>query len=406
MKRLLILAISLRLLVSAFYFHPDIKTYNYQASFLKKGVFNIYTYLVDNKKSLSLKDNFVYFPLTYFTLGGYQWLMHPVLGNEFDHWLADAGINSFVRDSLIFRYLVVLKLPYIAIDVAIAYLLKKFFDSGVDASDKEKAKKAFIFWLFNPFTIALFYIFSNVDIFPIFLTVLSFLAIKKNKLLSASILLGVAAGFKLYPILFIPFVFLKGQDWKEKFKILLAPFLILAIIVAPFLSTAFIQSALISGLTTRIFNPGFSIGFGEFNIVGLMGFAALFFYGLIVDKKINLFNYWIALFLIIFSFTHFNIQWLGWIAPFLVILAVERPKLAVTIFILGLLAFLIPPLYDDRSMSFGLLRAYSTLYDLLPTPSSVIQLVYDPNNLQSILHSIVAGGSLVIVYKLFKTQKA
>jgi len=65
MRKLLVLAIFLRVLVAAFLFHPDIKTYNYQASFLKKGVFNIYTYLVENKKSLPLKDDFVYFPLTF-----------------------------------------------------------------------------------------------------------------------------------------------------------------------------------------------------------------------------------------------------------------------------------------------------------------------------------------------------
>ena len=69
---LLTLAIVLRLLVAGFIFHPDIKTYNFQASFLKNGVTNIYTYLIENKKTLPLKDDFVYFPLTYFTLGGYQ----------------------------------------------------------------------------------------------------------------------------------------------------------------------------------------------------------------------------------------------------------------------------------------------------------------------------------------------
>lgn len=400
MKKLIILAIVLRLLVAAFYFHPDIKTFNYQASFLKSGVFNIYSYLTSHKATLPLKEEFVYFPLTYFTLGSYQWLMQPVLGHGFDAWLANAGINSFVRDPQIFKYLVILKLPYLVLDIAIGFLLMKFFES------KEEAKKVFIFWLFNPFTIALFYIFSNVDIFPIFLTVLSFLAIRRNKLLLASVLLGVAAGFKLYPILFIPFIFLKGENLMDKLKILVAPIAILLVIIAPFLSVAFIQSALISGLTTRIFNPGLSLGFAEFNIVGLTGLVFLFFYALLVDKNINLFNYWIALFLIIFSFTHFNIQWLGWIAPFLVILSVKKPKLAVTIFILSLVAFLIPPLYNDRSMSVGLLRVYSTLFDLLPTPSTIIQLVYDPYNLQSILHSILAGGSLAVIYKLFRPNHA
>ncbi len=397
MKKLLALAICLRLLVAAFYFHPDIKTIYFQTSFLSKGVLNIYTHLVGNKENLPLKEEFVYFPLTYFTLGGYQWLTQPIFGSGFNSWLANAGVNAFVKDAYVFRYLVLMKLPYLFTDILIAYLIMKFFE------DKKKAKTAFIFWLFNPFTIVLFYVFSNVDIFPIALTLVSFLAVKKNKLILASFLLGIAAGFKLYPILFIPFLALKGNSVREKLMILLVPILTLAAVTLPFLSPAFINSAVISGLTTRIFNPGFSLGFNEFGITGLIGAVMLFFYTLLIDQKRDLFNLWIALFLIIFSFSHFHIQWLGWIVPFLVITAVEKPKLALTIFVLGLIAFLIPPLYEDRSMSMGLLRVYSTLYDLIPTPFIAIQKFYDPFNLQSILHSMLAGGSLVTVYKLLKT---
>lgn len=396
MRKLLLLAIFLRLLVAAFYFHPDIKTYNFQASFLRKGIVNIYSYLVNNKKTLPLKEEFVYFPLTYFTLGTYQAIASPILGKGFDGWLADAGVNSFVKNPDIFKYLIVLKLPYLAVDILIAYLLMKFFDDPV------KRKKAFIFWLFNPFTIVIFYVFSNVDIFPVALTLVSLLLAKKNKLVASSLVLGIGAGFKLYPILLVPFLFLKAGTLKEKILVLLAPFMTLGIIVAPFLSSAFVQSAVISGLTTRIFNPGFSLGFGEFNIVGLTGFTALFFYGLLIDRKINLFNYWIVIFLLIFSSSHFNIQWLAWVAPFLVILAVQKPRLVFTLMALSIAAFLIPPLYEDRSMSMGLLRIYSTLYDLLPTPFIIVQKFYDPYNLQSILHSFLAGGSGVVIYDLFR----
>lgn len=396
MKKLLLLAVVLRLLVAAFYFHPDIKTYNFQASFLRKGVFNIYAYLRENNKSLPLKEEFVYFPLTYFTVGGYQAIMSPILGKGFDAWLSDASVNSFVKNPGVFRYLVVLKLPYLVLDILIGYLLMRFFD------DKEKARKAFIIWLFNPFTIVLFYVFSNVDIFPVALTLVSLLLARKNKLIASSLLLGIGAGFKLYPILLVPFLFLKARSVKEKLGVIASPIIALAVIITPFLSSAFIQSAVISGLTTRIFNPGFSIGFGEFNIVGLTGLVALFFYGLLIDKKVNILNYWIAIFLLIFSFSHFNIQWLAWVAPFLVILSVQKPKLAVTLLILSLVAILIPPLYEDRSMSFGLLRVYSTLFDLLPTPFSAIQTVYDPYNLQSIFHSVLAGGSLMVIFNLFR----
>ena len=62
-RKLLLIAVALRLLVSGLLFHPDIKTIAFQTSFLKKGIVNIYPYLINNKVSLPLKEEFVYFRL-------------------------------------------------------------------------------------------------------------------------------------------------------------------------------------------------------------------------------------------------------------------------------------------------------------------------------------------------------
>jgi hypothetical protein len=166
--------------------------------------------------------------------------------------------------------------------------------------------------------------------------------------------------------------------------------------VLPFISPAFFQSALVSGLTTGIFTSDFTT----------LALSILFFYALLVDKKFNLFNYWVALFLIIFSFALFHTQWLLWIAPFLVILSVKNPKLSWLIFSLSIFAFVIPVLFQDRFMTISLFRVYSTWYDMLPTPFTVIQKVYDPANLQFVFHSILAAGSLVMTYKIFKEKEA
>ncbi len=383
MKKLLIWAIVLRLLVAGLLFHPDIKTYNFQSSFLKKGVFNIYSYLIENKKTLPFKEEFAYFPLTYLVIGGYQWVASPILGSGFDSWLANASSSSVVKDPNIFKYLIVLKFPYLIADIGIAFLLKKYFD------DKEKGKKAFTLWLFNPFTILLIYVFSNVEVFAVILTLIATLLVKKEKLLQASVMLGLAAGFKLYPVLFIPFLFLKAKGMQEKISVILAPIFILGLMTAPFWSQAFVQSALISGWTTRVANPVFTILA-----------AVLFFYAWIIEKKIKLFDYWFILLLLIFSFTHFHVSWLLWVAPFIVVLVCKKPALSVFFFVLAVITFIIPMLYDDKSMTISLFRIYSTWFDLLPTPFVVLQRFYDPVKLQTIAQSTLAGGSLVLAYKL------
>jgi len=192
--------------------------------------FNIYTFLVDNKKTLPLKDDFVYLPLTYFLVGGYQIFATPILGKGFDAWLANADYNLVVADPNVFKYLVILKLPYLILDIAIAFLLLRYF------KDKEKGQKVFTLWLFNPFTIFIIYAFSNVDLYAVFFTVIAFLFINKLKLIPAAIFLGIAACSKLYPLLFCAiFYFLKGQNVREKIVVSLVPICILGAIIFTFL---------------------------------------------------------------------------------------------------------------------------------------------------------------------------
>ncbi len=399
LKKLLIIAVLLRLLVSGLLFHPDIKTIAFQTSFLKTGVTDIYTYLTNNKATLPLKEEFVYFPLTYFTLGGYQAIVSPLLGNGFDKWLADGSANSVVNNPNIFKYLIALKLPLILVDIVIAYLLLGFF------VDRKKGELAFELWLFNPFTIILIYAFSNIDLYAVLLTLIAFLLIKQEKIIKASAVLGVAIAFKLYPLLFVPFLIVKGKNTKEKILAALIPISIFVATLLPFWSTNFVNSALLSGLSTRIFSPNFVIGFGESMIVGLMLLSIMFGYAWINEKSINLFNYFVVLLLTLFSFSHFHISWLLWIAPFLVILVIERPKLALPVFLWSTLAISIPFLYNDRSMTISLFRIYTSWFDLLPIPFTIVQKFYDPFGIQSMIHSLLAGISVVLSYNIFKPNK-
>ena len=137
-------------------------------------------------------------------------------------------------------------------------------------------------------------------------------------------------------------------------------------------------------------------------IIGLFLLSIMFCYAWINEQKINLLNYFAVLLLILFSFSHFHISWLLWISPFLVILAVKSPKLSWLIFLWSLMAISIPFLYNDRSMTISLFRIYSSWFDLLPIPFTVVQKVYDPFGMQSIIHSLMAGTSAVLSYNLLK----
>lgn len=394
-RNLIILAILLRLLLMPFFFHPDIKTYHFQSSFLKSGVFDIYKYLENSKDKLPLKEEFVYFPLTYFFLGSYQAVVLPLLGDKFNEWLFDASGTALhsVESS---RYLFILKLPYLFFDLAVGLLIMRFFINW------EQKKRALTLWLFNPFTLILIYIFSNIDIIVVFLTLFSILLAKEKKVILSGLLLGLAAGFKAYPLIFLPFLLLYSKNIKQGIWTAISTLGVLAAIIIPFYSPSFNKAALVSGLTTRIVFPGLSIGFGETLMAGIILLAAFFFVQLLKEEKnVNyLWKVYLSTLLLVLSFIHFHIQWLLWAAPFLVILLVNYKRFTPVILLITFAAFLIPFLFEDKFMSFGLFNPISSLYSLLPLPYIMVSRFYDPYVVQSILHSVLAGGSLVLIWEM------
>lgn len=394
-RNLILLAILLRLLIMPFFFHPDIKTMHFQSQFLTSGVVDIYKYLDEQKANLPQKEEFVYFPLTYFFLGGYQIIIAPALGDNFYNFINDASGKAMEMMGS-FRYLFLLKLPYLIFDIFVAILLLRFFTS------EEQKKKALTLWLFNPFTIVLIYIFSNIDIIVVLLTLFSVLLAKNRHMVLAALILGIAAGFKAYPLLFLPFLLLYSKNIKQMTLMALACLGTLAIIITPFYSVSFQKAAFLSGLTTRILTSGINLGFGESFMIGIFALSTLWFTKLLNDNKSvdQIWKDYLAVGLILFSTIHFHIQWLLWVAPFLIILLTQSRKLIVPSALLTFLAFSIPVLYPDKFMSVSLLSGINSMFNLLPMPYFIISKIHDPYDVQSVLHSILAGGSLVFVWKM------
>lgn len=407
---IILLAVLLRLLIMPFYFHPDIKTYNFQASFLQSGVFNIYSYLAEEKARLPLKEEFVYFPLTYYFLGGYQVIASPLLGSGFHSWLYNAGVS--VTDQIgTFRYLFLLKLPYLFLDILVGFIITLFF------IERKQKKLALKLWLFNPFSIILIYVYSNVDIMPVTLTVLSLLFAKNNKLVLSALCIGLGGAFKAYPLLFLPILFLYANNIKEKLTVLTVACGSLLLILAPFLTTeSFKQSTLVSGLTTRMLLPVINIGFNEAILISIIPVMVLLSY-VFLKQSINTKNleiYFFAVLMILYSFIHFHIQWLLWVVPFVVIIVVkgsegifseENKRFNILIFLSLSLALSIPLLYNDSSMTFSLLRPISLWFSLLFTPFNIVSRIYDPYVLQSILHTLFASFNIVLIWHLLRKQE-
>jgi len=68
-RYLFVFALLVRLLIMPFLYHPDIKIYNFQSSFLSSGVLNIYDFLNEKNKNCLLERN-LYINLSLLFFGG------------------------------------------------------------------------------------------------------------------------------------------------------------------------------------------------------------------------------------------------------------------------------------------------------------------------------------------------
>lgn len=391
MKKIILLALLVRILIMPFFYHPDIKSQHYHFQFFSRGVFNIYNYLSVNKKDLGYKDTFNYLPLTYYTFGFTQTVSKPLLGTSFFNWLNDWGENRNDHVDM-YYYMFVLKLPYLFLDFAIAFLLFHIY----------KNKKLLLLWSFNPVSIYLIYVLGNFDVLPAFLTLLSFYYFKKDQLLFSYLIIGIAIALKVYPLIFLPFIFFYNKkDFIRNLKYCFFAALPLLITVAPFIyQPLFISSFLGSGLTQKIL---------EFKLLNIPVFP--FLYLLILAAYYyskSKYRFEIAvtqMFFIFVGLVAFHPQWIMWFFPFLVVIftrASLKGKLFLILYFLLIFSYIF--LFDDNFLFWGHLTPIDSAFTDLTSPYQLFKLrtSYDPVYLQKNIHNLLMMIGIIASIKYAK----
>jgi len=93
---------------------------------------------------------------------------------------------EFVSNPEVFRTLFIIKLPFLAADLITAWALYQY------CGQTTGARRATLFWLFNPMTIFAFYIFGRFESIPIMFCMLSLLAIHRKHIIWAAIAIGMS----------------------------------------------------------------------------------------------------------------------------------------------------------------------------------------------------------------------
>jgi len=396
----------LRLLLAPFFFHTDIKTNYYNGHFLSEGVINIYDFLAKNPQKATLGE-FSYPFLTYLFYGLLYLPWKLLLGMGFPQWLGMG--NEAVAVPNLFRYLFFMKLPLFVFEFLTGWLIVKIID------EEKKKKIALMIWFFNPVNLYAIVLMGQFDIVPVFLTVLSLYWAINKKNNYAALALGLGGAFKSFPLLFLPYLVIAGENsWFKRIKLALFGLLPYLAVTLPFIgSKAFRQSSLVSGLSQRIFFLGLPIGFQEQVLLVIFSLILLFFIedwfvggDWVEIKAKNLVAYFLTTTLILLAGSHFHPQWLLWSMPFLTLFLAKQKRLFFPSIVLCFSWLGIIFLFKDKFLTLGLFSPFDPGLFFLPCLAEMIKEPAQLEMITNVLHTIFAAAAVWLSYLVVSEKYA
>lgn len=387
--------------------HPDLWGHSFTAYFFAyKGELNIYDFLLSLPKTHPLvmnygvNDIFIYPSLAYFTLGIFRFLVRPFADANFIPWLM-VNLSHFYDYPTLGWQLFLFKLPYLFVDIGAAFLLAGLFD------DQDKKKLAFKLWMFNPVTIYATFMMGQLDILPVFFTILSCYLIKKGKPGWGLFSLGLGGAYKMYPLLLIPpAAFLLGKNFWDKVKLIAIGLLPYIISIAPYLgSKGFRAMVLFGPKETKMLFMGWPVTAAEAVMPFILFLTVFYLMSYFTKVKLQVEHYFLFILLLLFSVTDYHPQWFLWIIPFIIWAIVRYSGKYIEIVITLVAAWLIITLLFEASLSYGLFVPVLHYLANAPSLSVYLSKVTDVFQFRSIIRSIFAGASVFWVLRLYKEGK-
>lgn len=402
---LLVLAIILRIVISGISYHPDLSGQLLSGYFFGyKNVFNIYDYLATLPqthplvKNFGVSDIFIYPPLTYFTIGTFLKIFSFIVPEKFFIDLMN-GVSIYSLPNLSLN-LILFKLPYLFIDISIAFALASLFE-------KPKAKAtAFLLWLFNPFSFYTTFSMGVFDVIPVLFTVLSLRAAKKNQFTLGAIYLSLGAAYKQYPIFLLPFIFFAAEGFWGKVKVVLGGLIPYLVTVAPYLSSSAFKYMVFGAKSQKEFFMQWMVSGAEGIYPYLLGVVILYLHAF-RNKHLhqNIWRYYLSIFLILFSVTHYHPQWFLWVAPMFVIELVSTNWRNLLLDLCLFCCYFFIVFTFDNSLSVGLYAVANPSLAQFPGVEKIIASKTDIFALKSYVRTLFAGVSLFLIYDLINSKR-
>ncbi len=407
-SKVLLLGLLIRLIVMPFTGHYDIRGINYAVYNLPyKGIMNVYQVACCSKEIDYLvninfgRDYFIYPPLNYFTLGTFMTILKPFYGPEFATWINGYGndIRSVITHPHVFRYLFLMKLPYLFFDICMVLLLQQFF---VKKSNKERV---LAYWWLNPIVIFLPYMWGQFDIIPAFFVMWGILQAARKHPLQAALLMGIGASYKNYPLILMPILaVVLGKNIKEIGKIILIGFAPFVLTTMPFWGNQFFrQTVLFSWQSQKMLDFAWAMSADNSIYPFMVGYTIILLFSLyqlrgqVAKVHIPI----VATLLWYYATTNFHQQWFMWVLPFLVLYTVRNRALSyIALFVVGL--FFLRLIELQANVTTELFVWLAPAFDDLPKTRTIINMFYDIDRFRGIVNSLIMGTALWISAHIVK----
>jgi len=385
------IALALRLLLIPVSAHPDLRGFNMAGQLIARGgeVFSFYDYISRLPRShpwvnLYGDDLFIYPPLAYLTPAVSMLAFSPIFPWDlWDRFVLDMG--QTVGDPGMPYLLYLLKLPYLIPDLIALLMIVRLVPG------KGKTFAALL-WMFNPVTIYSTYLMGQFDIYIAMFLLLGVYAHTRKKPVLAAICLGLAAGYKPFPLLMLPFL-ARDESIFTRVKLTAIGVATYAALILPYLgSAAYKQYALMAPQTDKLQYAKIMVSGSQYLSLFFVGLFLLYWVNLFRSKQMPVWGWFLSLTLLFYSVSHYHPQWYMWGVGFMVLAAATVSSVRWTLgFMLGCFFMLV--LLFEPSLNFGLFGINFVFSDWVTK-------YYPADQLASVVRSAFFASSAVTIWLL------
>ncbi len=308
-----------------------------------------------------------------------------------------AGISSLWTPD-IFLNLFVLRLPLLAADLFIFYVLTRWL--------RTKEDKILNYYWASPILFYITYFHGQLDVVPIALLFVSLVFLFRNKITLSSLALGVGIATKTNILLTLPFMALyiwKNRSLKDALQFTAISVISYAVLISPFItSSGFVSMVFGASEQFRVLDLAIPLGYHD--IVLLLAPAAylILLFNFSSYEKLNkdaLMMMLALVFTIVVTLVPPSQGWYYWAVPFLIYFFVKQEKVPMLSFWAINILYLSYFLFNQNSDIFQSFQVISPQIAALPAPYQIVESYgFNPLIISNMLFTGLAASMIMTAF--------